>query len=118
MRASNVFRNHRGELVEVPSVSASDAKNAFGRILETVARVGIVTITRHDEPKAVLLSMDEYRTLAGASRSALETLATEFDTMLAGMQAPGARAKMQAAFDSPAHELGRAAVKGARRKRG
>jgi len=34
------------------------------------------------------------------------------------MQAPGARKAMQSAFDTPATELGRIAVKGARRKRG
>jgi antitoxin Phd len=115
---STHFRNHRGELVETPVFSASDAKNAFGRILDAAVRSGMVTITRHDEPRAVILSIEEYRTLAGARESALDTLSGEFDAMLARMQAPSARKAMQAAFDTPTRELGQLAVKGARRKRG
>src|SRR5688572_19453688 len=118
MSASTPFRNFRGELVEAPVVSASDAKNAFGRILDAALRSGMVTITRHDRPRAVILSMEEYRALAEARDSTLDTLTEEFDAMLAGMQAPAARKAMQAAFDTPARELGAIAVKGARRKRG
>src|SRR5262245_10289996 len=118
MSASTPFRNHRGELVDVPAYSASEAKNAFGRILDAAARTGMVTITRHDEPRAVLLSIEEYRALAGIRQQALDTLSGEFDRMLARMQAPGARKAMQSAFDTPVAELGRIAVKRARRKRG
>lgn len=110
------FRNHRGDVVEAPSFSATDAKNAFGRILETVARAGCVTITRHDEPKAVLLSLEEYQALVGAQHNALDTLTGEFDAMLTRMQAPDAAASMQSAFDMPAHDLGRNAVERARRQ--
>ena len=112
------FRNHRGDFIEAPAFSASDAKNAFGRVLDVVERSGMVTITRHHEPKAVLLSMVEYRSLAGARENALDVMAGEFDAMLARMQAPGAREAMQSAFDTPARELGHIAVKGARGKRG
>lgn len=118
MSASTPFRNHRGELVEAPAFSASEAKNAFGRILDVAARAGMVTITRHDEPKAVILSIEEYRALAGARQSALDTLSGEFDAMLVRMQALGVRKAMQSAFDTPAAELGRIAVKRARQKRG
>ena len=118
MPASTHYRNHRGDLIEAQAFSASDAKNAFGRVLDAVERVGMVTITRHDEPKAVLLSMDEYRSLAGARQDSLEAMAGEFDAMLARMQIPGARDAMQSAFVTPAGELGRIAVKGARGKRG
>jgi len=118
MPAPTRFRNHRGDLTEAPAFSASDAKNAFGRLLEAAERSGMVTITRHNEPKAVLLSMDEYRALAGARQNALDAHSSEFDAMLERMQAPGARDAMQSAFDTPAGELGRIAVKGARGKRG
>jgi prevent-host-death family protein len=117
MGASTVMRNHRGDLVEAPTFSASEAKNAFGRILDAVARSGLVTITRHDEPKAVLLSMDEYRDLVASRASALDTLAGEFDAMLMRMQAEGARRALQAGFEAPAERLGEAAVEAARRKR-
>jgi antitoxin Phd len=118
MGASTPFRNHRGELVEAPEFSASEAKNAFGRILDAAARAGMVTITRHDEPRVVVLSIEEYRALAAARQNALDTLSGEFDEMLARMQSPRSRKAMQSAFDTPAAELGRIAVKRARRKRG
>ncbi len=118
MSASTPFRNHRGELVEAPAYTASEAKNAFGRILDAAARSGMVTITRHDEPRAVVLSIEEYRALAGARQSALDALSGEFDEMLARMQSPRARKAMQSAFDTDPATLGRIAVKRARRKRG
>ena len=99
------FRNHRGDFVEAPAFSASDAKNSFGRLLDVVERSGMVTITRHDEPKAMLLSMDEYRALAGGRESALDVMTGEFDTMLARIRAPGARDAMQSAFDTRAREI-------------
>ena len=118
MAAPAGSRNPRGNLAGAMAFTASDAKNAFGRLLETAERAGMVTITRHDQPKAVLLSIDEYRALAGAPEDALGALSDEFDAMLDRMQAAGARDAMQAAFDTPPRELGRIAVKGARGKRG
>ena|ERR1035438_190389 len=47
----------------------------------------------------------------------LDTLTRYFDDLIDRMQAPGARAAMQAAFDASPEELGRAAVAGARRAR-
>ena len=118
MGATTVMRNHRGDLVETPTYSASEAKNAFGRILDAVARTGLVTITRHDEPRAVLLSMDEYRSLVGSRQAELDTLSEEFDAMLARMQGAGARQAMQSAFDATAADLARVAAQGPHAKRG
>lgn len=118
MPSSTAFRNHHGQLVDAPTVSASDAKNAFGRVLEAAVRQGMVTITRHDEPRAVLLSMDEYRALSSARERSLDALAGEFDALLTRMQAPGMRSAMQTAFDTPDEALGRIALKATRRKRG
>ena len=93
------FRNARGELIEPAEVSASDAKNGFGRILERVARDGGVTITRRNAPVAVVIPVATYARLAGAEDGALDTLAAEFDALLDRMQAPGVAAAMQRAFD-------------------
>jgi prevent-host-death family protein len=112
---ATVLRNPRGE--RIAEVSASDAKNAFGRVLDTVARTGMVAITRHAQPRAVLLSLEEYRALTQGGSNLLAALQGEFDAMLDRMNAPGQREAMQKAFDTPSAELGRAAVKGARRKR-
>jgi antitoxin Phd len=112
------FRNRRGEEVAVSSVTATDAKNEFGRVLETAIQEGAVAITRHEAPKAVLLSVDAYNALVEARDSALDTLSGEFDSLLASMQTPAARAGMKAAFDASPAALGAAAVKAAARKRG
>ena len=48
---------------EVESYSATEAKNAFGQLLDRTIAGGMVAITRHHEPRAVLLSIDEYETL-------------------------------------------------------
>jgi prevent-host-death family protein len=92
-------------------VSASDAKNGFGRLLDRVAKEGRLAITKHDEPCAMLISIAEYRVLAAAHEATLETLAGEFDALFERMQTPAAAAAMQKAFAMTPAELGRAAVK-------
>lgn len=103
-------RNARGELIEPAAVSASDAKNGFGRILARVAADGGVTITRRNEPIAVVIPVEAYARLAAAEADMLGTLAAEFDALLDRMQAPGMAEAMQRAFDLPAEDLGAAAV--------
>jgi prevent-host-death family protein len=104
-------RNARGELIEAAAVSASDAKNGFGRILARVATDGGVTITRRNEPIAVVIPVEAYARLAGAEAGMLDTLAAEFDALLERMQAPGMADAMQRAFDMPPDDLGAAAVR-------
>src|SRR6266550_1915941 len=72
-------------------VTATEAKNKFGRLLEKAMQGGVVVITKHDAPKAVLISMDEYTALASAPESRINTLSAEFDSLLMRMQRPGAR---------------------------
>jgi antitoxin Phd len=110
------FRNRRGERVDPSSVTATDAKKEFARVLEMVIRGGVVVITKHDAPKAVLLSVDEFNALAHAPSSKLDTLSGQFDALLARMQTPKARAGMKAAFAASPKQLGRAAVAAARRR--
>lgn len=112
------FRNSRGELVDAAAFSASEAKNAFGRVLDTVLGGGIVTITKREQPRAVVLSIDEYRALADVQRAPLDALAAEFDSLLQGMQKPASRRAMRSAFAATPGQLGRAAVAAVRRKRG
>ena len=107
-------RTRRGE--PASSVTATDAKKRFGRVLEMALRGGTVVITKHDAPRAVLLSMDDFNALTRAGASALDTLSADFDAMLARMQAPRARARMKAAFGASPRALGRAAVAAARKR--
>ena len=110
------IRNARGELLEAPEVSASDAKNSFGRILERVARNGGITITRRSEPVAVIIPVEAYARLAGNDAGVLDTLSAEFDALLARMQSREMAKAMQRAFDMSPERLGHAAVRIAVRK--
>jgi prevent-host-death family protein len=111
------IRPHRGKPADAPQVSASAAKNGFGRMLDRVAREGRLAITKHDEVCAVLISIDEYRALAGAEAATLDTLSGEFDALFERMQKPGAAAAMEKAFALTPARLGRAAVTEAARPR-
>ena len=74
--ASHTFRNRLGELVEIPEVASTQAKNTFGELLDRVAVHGAVAITRHDMTKAVLLSYEEFESLSSARSETLEALST------------------------------------------
>jgi antitoxin Phd len=110
------FVNHRGELVQGTSISATNVKNEFGQALETVMQGGLVIITKHADPKAVLISMDEFNALSRASRARLDTLTAEFDALLDRMQTPESRSAMKAAFNATPEELGRSALQALRRR--
>jgi len=110
------FRNRRGDQLEAASYTATDAKNEFGRVLEMVIQGGAVVITKHDAPKAVLISVDEFNALSHASEKKLNSLTNEFDGLLAQMQTPHARAAMRSAFEASPHQLGEAAVAAARKR--
>ena len=108
------FRNRRGE--PPSSFTATDAKKQFGRVLEMVLRGGAVVITKHDAPKAILISVEEFNALTKATERTLDTLSADFDAMLARMQTPKARARMKTAFGASPKELGKAAVAVARKR--
>jgi len=115
--ATYSFRNRLGELIEVPEVAATQAKNSFGELLDRVSVSGAVAITRHDMPKAVLLSYEEFESLSSARSETLDALSTKFEGLLERLQTPAARQGMEAAFNASPAELGRAANKAARRRR-
>jgi antitoxin Phd len=98
------MRNHRGQSVEVESISATEAKNSFGRLLEHTIAGGMVAITRHREPRAVLLSIDEYQALTARVEDPIDRLRGEFDSLVARMQTPAAKAAGAALFSTPEHE--------------
>jgi antitoxin Phd len=111
------FRNAQGELVDLTEVPATRFKNELAAMFEQAALGRPVAITRHDTPKAVLISYDEFRALMAARSPSLGALEAEFDALLDGMQSPGSRKAMAAAFDAPPAAISRAAVKAATPKR-
>jgi prevent-host-death family protein len=75
--------NHRGQ--SVPVYTATEAKNAFGTVLEDAARYGAVGISKRDKPRFVVLSIEEYTALQPPT---LKELEAEFDRRVAAMQTP------------------------------
>jgi prevent-host-death family protein len=108
--AGLTYRTTGGELRDVPEVSATEAKNSFGRVLEAALAQGAVAITKHDEPRAVLMSVQAYQALFEAQSSPLAELTQEFDALLAHLQAPPMREAMADAFAADSAELGAAAL--------
>jgi prevent-host-death family protein len=99
-----------------PRFTATQAKNEFGRVLEMALHGGGVIITKHDAPKAILISVDEFDKLTHAAERSLNTLSGDFDALFARMQTPKSRAAMKAAFAASPEELGAAAVIDARKR--
>jgi antitoxin Phd len=110
MPGAHTFRNRKGELVSIPEIPASKAKASFGEVLEQVVVTGGVAITRHNVPKAVVLSWEEFVSLNGSRTESLSSLADQFEGLLASMQGSRAQAAMERAFDASPEQLGRAAV--------
>ena len=75
-----------------------------------------VLITKHDSPRAVLISIDHFQSLQEAPQAKLNTLTEQFDTLLERMQSPKARRGMAAAFRANTKQLGKAAVAAARKR--
>jgi len=96
--------------------TATQAKNEFSRALEMALHGETVMITKHDSPKAILISIDEFNKLTHAAESTLHTLSEEFDALLALMQSPKSRTAMKSAFGASPRELGKAAVIAARKR--
>jgi prevent-host-death family protein len=107
-------RNRHGEVVEVDTYSATEAKNSFGEILDRAIAEGIVAITRRNRPRAVVLSMEEYEAIAPRLDDPLDTLRSEFDALVKRMQSADAAAAGRALFDASPRQLGRAARSAAR----
>jgi prevent-host-death family protein len=95
-------------------IPASEAKNRFATVLDTVSKGQEVFITKHNAPKAVVISVERFMALSGAAASVLDRLTDEFDARLARMQTPAARSAMERAFHASPGELGRAALKAGR----
>jgi PHD/YefM family antitoxin component YafN of YafNO toxin-antitoxin module len=75
-----------------------------------------VVITKHDSPRAVLMSFDQFRAVRQAPEAKLDSLRREFDTMLERMQTPTARRAADRLFSMSPAALGKAALAGARRR--
>ena len=96
--------------------TATEAKNEFGHALDQALQGLTVVITKHDTPRAVLISLDKFNALQQAPQLSLDTLSSEFDALLARMQTSKARGGIERAFRASPEELGQAAVATARKR--
>ena len=104
------------EVTDLPMVSATEIKNAFASVWDKMTARGAVAITRHEKPKAVLVSIERFEELVRAGRPSLDALTAEFDNLLAGLQSAKAAKGLASAFQANPAALGKAAVSAARRK--
>ncbi len=110
------FLTGRGDALGLTRITATDAKNQMGQVLERVMQGGVVLITKHETPKAAVIPMAEYEKFSRATEAKLNALSGDFDAILARMQTPKARAGMQAAFDASPGQLAKAALAFARKR--
>lgn len=101
---------------ELPSVTATSLKNSTADVFDQVSARGAIAITRHEKPRAVLLSVEEYEGLVGPVLPGLDKLKAEYRDMLKQMQSPKQKAAARRLFEATPEELGAAAVWGARRR--
>jgi len=98
------------------SYTATEVKNEFGRILDEALRGETVVITKHDAPKAVLISIDMFNALKQVPQLKLNALSSEFDALLLRMQSEAARIGMEQAFNASPEQLGKAALSAVRKR--
>jgi antitoxin Phd len=102
---------------ELPSVTATELKNSTADVFDQVAARRAVAITRHDKPRAVLLSVEAYEALTGQEPEYLQGLMEKYRGMLDRMQEPEQKAAAERLFRATPEELGAAAVWAAQRNK-
>ena len=98
------------------SLSSTETQNTFGKVLGRVLRGAVIGITRHDEVSAVLLSVETYEALLAQRGDPLAMLRDQFDQRFALMQTAHSKTGVRALFEATPQQLGRAAVKGAKKR--
>lgn len=104
-------------LIKLSSVSATEMKNSFASVWDRMNAEGAVAITRHEKPKAVLVTIERFEELIRSSRPDLDQLTNEFDTMLASMQTARAKHGMASAFKASPAQLGKVAASAGRKQK-
>ncbi|HEY4187688.1 MAG TPA: type II toxin-antitoxin system prevent-host-death family antitoxin [Polyangia bacterium] len=105
-----------GRVVSASRFTATAAKADFGNVLDIAARGGVVFITKHDVPRAVMISTEQFNLLSNSAERQLDGLRREFDAVLTNMQKRDVRKAAVAAFGASPKELGRAAVAALRKR--
>lgn len=102
---------------ELPVVTATELKNSTADVIDQLGERRAVAITRHDKPRAVLLSLEEYEALTRQEPAYMAGLMEKYRGMLDRMQRPEERAAAERAFNATPEELGAAAVWAAQQRK-
>lgn len=105
----------RARIEKLPRLPASDVKKRGWRgVIRTLREQGVVLVTNHDEPEAVILPVNEYAGLVEVAQQAesrmaseLEALRRRFDNRLAALRAPDAGARLRSLMRGPARLRGK-----------
>jgi prevent-host-death family protein len=74
-------------ITALPDISASDLKNKFSEVARLAAREP-VAVTRHNRREYVILTASQYEEFQQSRLAPLQSLATDFDQMVARMNTP------------------------------
>jgi prevent-host-death family protein len=110
------FRNAEGDVVELKDVPVSDAKKSLGAIFEDVAAGRPVAILKHNQRRAVLLSIEDFDALTKYQADALARLTSRYDQLMATMQGDAHRKGADAFFAMSGDDMGKAALAATRGK--
>ncbi len=103
--------NSGSRVQELPTITATVLKNSTADVLDQLAPDQAVAITRHNKPRAVLLTVDHYDALMAGQTKWLAELHEEYRGMLAKMQTREQKAAALRLFRATPEELGAAAVR-------
>lgn len=102
---------------DLPAVPATTLKHATAAVLDEVVQKRAVVVTRHDKPRAVLLSVEEYEALSRRDPDWLADLKREYRGLLDRMQEPAQKEAARRLFEATPEELGQAALEAAQRQK-
>jgi prevent-host-death family protein len=96
-------------------IPASDVKRRGWRgVMRTVREEGVVLVTNHDQPEAVILAAEAYESLLERAKQAesrvesdLALLRRRFDERLAALRRPDAGQRLRTVMRGPARLRGR-----------
>lgn len=96
-------------IADLPAITTSDLKNKFSEVARLTAREPLA-VSRHNRREFVILTAAQYDEFQKSRRAPLETLAAEFDQMVAKMNTPKAKRATASLFSASGKALGKAAA--------
>lgn len=100
----------------MPVVTATQLKTATADVFDLLASEKAIAIHRHDKPRGVLLSLEQYESLAEHQPTWLKEIEADCQAMFEAMQSPEQKEAALFLMRATPEELGAAAVRGARAK--